>query len=214
VLSLGPARPVDPVAAARRVLEFAVAEAHRPAEGRYHYGLDGYRHWLEEMEAGRVSRGFGLRVVVGAVAERRAQAGPYLRQVAPLFPAAASGLEEAAALYEAEAEVLSQVAVLFPLMGRGGGGQGRPDDRRGAAPGQGQAGPPDAGQRPSAAPPAGTAGQRPGGPPAAGEQRGAGGWQSRSAEARRQAVPLIRQAMELEEQAVARLEQAVARLPK
>jgi hypothetical protein len=143
--------------------------------------------------------------------------------VASLFPSASSGLEEAAGLYEAEAKVLSQVAALFPLMGHGGGGQGRLDDHRGAAPGQGQAGSPGVGPRPDAAPPAAVpvTGQQPAGAtgqagaPAGGQRRdGPGGWQSRNAEARRQAVPLIRQAFELEQQAVARLEQTVAGLPK
>ena len=231
VLTIGPARPVDATAAARRSVELALAEAKRPAAGRYHFGLDAYRCWLADVDSGRVARGGGLRMVAAALAERRGQAGPYLREVAPLFPTATSGLQTAAALYEAEAAVLAQVSALFPMMNyRGPGGGGRGDDRRPAMGAPPAGGPPGTGPAMGAPPAGGVPGMGPGvgvprpagasGPavtgtpgPAGGEGRGgAAAWQSRSAEARRQAVPLIRQALELEQQAVTALAAAAARM--
>ncbi|MEW6752180.1 MAG: DUF362 domain-containing protein [Candidatus Latescibacterota bacterium] len=118
VLILGATRPADPRETARRALDFAVGEARAAPHGRSHRGLDGLDHWVRELEAGRLGDAFGLRLTAGVTAQRRAQAGPYLRETAALFPDPAAGLlRGAAACYEAEAERLAQVAAMFPLLG-------------------------------------------------------------------------------------------------
>jgi len=118
VLVIGAAQKVDPAAAAHKVIRFAVEEARRRPEGRYHHGLDAFDHWMAELEAGRVEEGFGLAFTAGVVAERRAYAGQYLREVAPHFPEkAADRLREAGRCYDTGRESLDKVAAMFPLMG-------------------------------------------------------------------------------------------------
>lgn len=120
VLTLGERRPVTPRAAAQAAIRFAVADAHRPEEGRYHTGLSAYEQWASDVAAGRLEHDFGLRIAAAVALERRQHAAPYLHQIASLFPDAAAYLETAASRYKLEVEHLESIAALFPLMGGGG----------------------------------------------------------------------------------------------
>jgi uncharacterized protein (DUF362 family) len=120
VLIIGEPRPVDSASAARQVVQMAVEVARSQPKGPIYLGLDGYTHWAGEIENGRAWRGFGVKLVAGVTVARRAQAAPYLRQIAPSFGAeVAAQLEEAANCYEKEMEPLEKLETMFPLMGRG-----------------------------------------------------------------------------------------------
>jgi uncharacterized protein (DUF362 family) len=120
VLVIGQQRQVDPLASAGQVIRSAVEGAHCQPEGKYHFGLDAYDHWISELEAGHFERGFGLGLTSGVLAARRAHAGPYLRQIANRFPEkVAEKLREAGRCYDVELESVNQVAAMFPLMGPG-----------------------------------------------------------------------------------------------
>jgi hypothetical protein len=118
VLVIGQPRPADPAATARQIVQLAVDEARSETEGAVHRGLSGFEHWAGEIEKERVGRGFGMRLVAGILMERRAQAAPYLRRIAPFFDGeVAARLEEAGRCYDEEMEPLSQIGTMFPLMG-------------------------------------------------------------------------------------------------
>jgi len=123
VLILGRRKSVDPAAAVRGALQFAVAEARRHTEpgNGYCRGFKAFEHWLEEIERGRVShRGLGPALTAGVVMERRSYARPYLQEIAADVPGdVAARLQEAGRCYAEEVAYLGKVAARFPLMGSG-----------------------------------------------------------------------------------------------
>ena len=99
------------------MVELAVEESGRPPAATYHYGLEAFDHWMAELGAGRVD-GFGQSLTADITAERRTMAGQYLREVAPHFSQEiAAELLQAGEHYDAEAEQLTALAAMTPMMG-------------------------------------------------------------------------------------------------
>jgi len=120
VLLLEERQPVDPRAAERRSLRFAVAEARRQDEpgSPFHHGFSGFEHWIADFEAGRIDGRFGPALTAGIVAEARTFAGEYLREIAPHYPGGvAARLREAGEHYDKEVAYLDKVAELIPYRG-------------------------------------------------------------------------------------------------
>ena len=121
VLLLEKRQPVDPRAAERRSLRFAVAEAHRQETtgSSLHRGFSGYEYWIEATEAGKVADVGDLGDFIVLVVEARESAGQYLRQIASHYPeAAATLLQKAGKAYDREVESLAELGLLFPERGR------------------------------------------------------------------------------------------------
>ncbi len=112
---------VDPRAAERLSLEFAVVEAHRPdvPGASSHNGFRGYECWIADLEEDRVQGARGLGSTNGLIAAARLAAGQYLREIAGHYSGkVAEGLEMAAECYDREVESLNKVAEIFPSRGR------------------------------------------------------------------------------------------------
>ena len=121
VLVLEEKLAVDPRAAERLSLEFAVAEAHRPdvPGASSHNGFRGYECWISDLEEDRVQNTRGLGSTTGLVAGARTAAGEYLREIAGNYSGkVAEGLKKASECYDREVELLEEVAVIFPSRGR------------------------------------------------------------------------------------------------
>jgi hypothetical protein len=117
VLLPGERRRVDPAAAERAALRFAVEYAHNgePALGAEPaQGLAAYNRWLEGYaQPGRLDRFGNARTIQALLAARR-DAAAFLRSTAANLRARGAVVEEAAAAYAAEALALSRLASLFP----------------------------------------------------------------------------------------------------
>ena len=121
VLLLEEKLAVDPRAAERLSLEFAVEEAHRPdvPGASYHNGFRGYECWIADLEEGRVQSARGLGSTNGLAAAARVSAGDYLREIAGHYSGkVAERLKKAGECYDREVESLNKVAEIFPSRGR------------------------------------------------------------------------------------------------
>ena len=120
VLLLEERQSIDPRAAERLSLEFAVTEAHRPDEPGtpYHNGFRGFECWIADIEEGRVTSERGLGYATGLVTEARTAAGQYLREIAGHYSGkAADRLQAAGECYDQEVTFLDQLAEIFPYRG-------------------------------------------------------------------------------------------------
>lgn len=121
VLLLEERHSVDPRAAERSSLRFAIEEAHRPdVPGTpYHSGFRGFERWIADIEAGSVTNERGPGYTGGLVTEARTAAAPYLREIASNYSGkTAESLNAASACYDREAKFLEELAAMFPFRGR------------------------------------------------------------------------------------------------